>query len=87
MRYFLDLKNSVVVLCSLDDADPVTEVVNSSLSNFTEFIHRLGVYYETGNGEVDQLEAHLRDRDPFAFRHPNTWWSMALRAFKTSELT
>jgi SUKH-4 immunity protein len=85
MRYFLDVKNSLVVLCSLDDANPKAEVINSSLSNFVDFIHRIGAFYVAESmshddevRSVNALAEHLKDRDPYAFREPNTWWSMVV---------
>lgn len=85
MRYFLDVKNSLVVLASLDDENPVTEVVNSSFSNFVDFIHRIAVYYHADDLSANdekrsalELAEHLRQRDPYAFREPNTWWSMVM---------
>jgi hypothetical protein len=85
MRYFLDVKNSLVVLCSLDDANPTAEVVNSSFSNFIDFIHRVGVYYHAEGMSPDEemrssreLVEHLKARDPYAFREPNSWWSMVI---------
>ncbi|MFB6712919.1 MULTISPECIES: SUKH-4 family immunity protein [unclassified Streptomyces] len=85
MRYFLDVKNSLVVLCSLDDANPAAEVINSSFSNFVDFIHHIGVFYQAEGmspdeerRSADELAEHLRERDPYAFREPKTWWSMAI---------
>ena len=85
MRYFLDVKNSVVVLCSLDDAKPATEVINSTFSNFIDFIHRIGAYYHSDGRTADdepraakELAELLQERDPFAFREPGTWWSLVL---------
>ncbi len=89
MRYFLDAREGFVVLSSLDESDPQAEVVNTSLSDFAEFIHRLGARYRSEGGSRDeeiaeaaQLEARLREQDPFAFRRPDTWWSMALEKIK-----
>ncbi len=85
MRFFLDVKNSVVVLCSLDDVGSTIEVVNSTFSSFVDFIHRIGAFRHAEGRSADEealavrdLTDLLRERDPFAFREPGTWWSRVL---------
>lgn len=87
LRYFLDVKNDLVVLGSLDDTNPTAEVVNSSLSHFVDFVHRIGAFYfaedmgsETETLSANELAEQLKTRDPYAFRHSNTWWAMAVSA-------
>lgn len=85
MRYFLDVKNSVVVVCSLDDAGPAIEVVNGTFSDFVDFVHRIGAFCHTDGRSADEqalaaeeLSRLLQERDTFAFRKPDTWWSRLL---------
>lgn len=89
LRYFLDVRNGFVVLCSVDDGNPRHEVVNSSLAVFAEFLLWFAVYYQSPNSSpadeyraVEELAGQLRERDPYALRHPGTWWSIVLEGLR-----
>lgn len=85
LRYFLDVRNGAVVVCSVTDESAQYEVVNSSLAVFAEFLLRFAVYYanESATVEEDRLAIEelallLHERDPFAIRNSGTWWSKVL---------
>lgn len=85
MRYFLDLRDGVVGLLSMD-GEPRAEKVNSSLGTFVEFLHRLrlrqralnGAPPEAGQRHTEELWLALRELDPAAFTDAEAWWSMVM---------
>ncbi|MGW6195441.1 SUKH-4 family immunity protein [Kribbella sp. NPDC055110] len=93
LRYFLDVRNGVVVLCSVVDEHPQYEVVNSSLSVFAEFLLRFAVYSAKGSATVEEdrlsieeLALLLHERDPYAIRNSGTWWSKVLDRLRGTAL-
>ncbi|GAA3774214.1 hypothetical protein GCM10022225_72430 [Plantactinospora mayteni] len=89
-RFFLDIPDGFIVFMALTDDGSEAEVINSTLSDFLEFVYRFGVRYQSPapetieevRQETDELDALLRDRDPHAFRQAQTWWSMAIDAIR-----
>ncbi|GAA3250429.1 SUKH-4 family immunity protein [Nonomuraea helvata] len=85
MRYFLDIRNGVVGLLSMDD-EPQAEKVNSSLEHFVEFLYRLRLRQQALNGEslevgqsyTQDLWLSLKELDPDAFSEAEAWWSMVM---------
>lgn len=86
MRYFLDPRNGVVGLLSLEGA-PQAETVNSSVENFVEFLYRLRVRQQAMLDEAsddgrreytEKLWSSLCELDPRAFDSAESWWSMVL---------
>lgn len=93
LRYFLDVRNGVVVLCSVDNERPQYEVVNSSFAVFAEFLLRFAVYYEKESATVEEerlaieeLALLLHERDPYAIRNAGTWWSKILDRLRGTTL-
>ncbi|MFF0270130.1 SUKH-4 family immunity protein [Kribbella sp. NPDC004536] len=91
LRYFLDVGNGCVVLCSLDEQRPVFEVVNSSLTVFVEFLLRFAVYYEKESAtvaedleSVAELAALLHGQDPYSVRNSGTWWARVLEGLRSA---
>ncbi|RVX43921.1 SUKH-4 immunity protein of toxin-antitoxin system [Nonomuraea polychroma] len=91
MRYFLDVRDGYVVLLTLkDDGVAKSEIVNSSLADFLEFIFHLGVWSTAPAPsnvrgqkiETQEFVMRLMERDDFAFRRPDTWWSMAVEQLR-----
>ncbi|MFI0446732.1 SUKH-4 family immunity protein [Actinomadura sp. 6N118] len=90
-RYFLDTGKGWVVLFTPGDApgEAQTEVVNSTLEAFTEFVYEFGRYLNGPEAEspsedrarLVELGALLKEHDPDAFRHPHCWWAMAIDQF------
>ncbi|MFB7269228.1 SUKH-4 family immunity protein [Streptomyces sp. NPDC056244] len=90
LRYFLDLKRGYVVLLSRGPDGPQAEIVNSSLTQFIEFLYRVALHKqstaeataeERSRGAYD-LHAYLAERDSMAFAAPDSWWSIVLNALK-----
>jgi hypothetical protein len=93
MRYFLDIKKRYVALFAMDDnGNAESEIINSSLSDFLEFIYMIGARYygpphadaEAAKKENQELSIALMERDAFAFRRPDSWWSMAINQIHKS---
>lgn len=84
LRYFLDIANGYVALLALDDdGETETEIVNTSLAHFLEFLDRLGAFTTSPPARDDRarlkaLAADLEALSPESFRHPHCWWSMAI---------
>ncbi|MEV0234851.1 SUKH-4 family immunity protein [Nonomuraea sp. NPDC050786] len=85
MRYFLDIRNGVVGLLSMDE-EPQAEKVNSSLEQFVEFLYRLRLRQQALNGDspeagqsyTEDLWLSLKELDPDAFSEAEAWWSMVM---------
>ncbi|WP_326710589.1 SUKH-4 family immunity protein [Streptomyces sp. NBC_01474] len=92
MRYFLNVRDRFVGLIALRD-EPRGEVVNSTLADFVEFLYHIArrdvspapASAAEGVQDADQLAEILIDRDPHAFREPDTWWSIALTQIREHE--
>ncbi|MFB7495715.1 SUKH-4 family immunity protein [Streptomyces sp. NPDC056161] len=92
MRYFLNVRDSFVGLIAFHD-EPRGEVVNSTLGDFVEFLYRIArrdVSPTPGSSaegvrDADELAEILIDRDPHAFREPDTWWSIAIKQIREHE--
>jgi hypothetical protein len=92
MRYFLNVRDGFVGLIAFHD-EPRGEVVNSTLSDFLEFLYRIARRDVSPAPEsaaervqdADQLAEILIDRDPHAFREPDTWWSIAITKIREHE--
>ncbi|MEU5536821.1 SUKH-4 family immunity protein [Streptomyces sp. NPDC020362] len=92
MRYFLNVRDRFVGLIVFGD-EPRGEVVNSTLGDFVEFLFHIArrdvspapASAAEGIHDADQLAAALIDRDPHAFREPDTWWSIALQQIREHE--
>ncbi|MFC4912543.1 SUKH-4 family immunity protein [Actinomadura gamaensis] len=76
-RFFLDVSEGFIVRMALTATGSDTEVVNSSLGAFMEFLYRL---MEAGSSldEAGTLVAALKETDPHAFREPECWWPTIL---------
>ncbi|MFC9609612.1 SUKH-4 family immunity protein [Streptomyces sp. NPDC056938] len=92
MRYFLNVRDRFVGLIAFHD-EPRGEVVNSTLADFVEFLYHIArrdvspasASAAEGVQDADQLAEILIDRDPHAFREPDTWWSIALTQIREHE--
>ncbi|WP_436988760.1 SUKH-4 family immunity protein [Streptomyces sp. enrichment culture] len=93
MRFFLDMEEGSVVLVDFHGGETRAEVVNSTLDDFVEFLHRFGLCEKDILGRspeeigeyVRGMEEVLKDFDPLAFSCDDSWWSMAIDHVNQSE--
>ncbi|MCP2336149.1 SUKH-4 family immunity protein [Actinomadura rupiterrae] len=84
MRFFLDVQGgNVVLLIPGEDGELQTEMVNTSLAQFLEFLRRLGDLMDepaspTDRARLQELTAELTELSPESFRHPHCWWPMVI---------
>ena len=91
MRYFLNVRDGFVGLVAFYE-EPQGEIVNSTLSDFVEFVYRIGIRDLTPEpesasarrAETEELASLLVERDPFAFAEPDNWWSMVIAQIRES---
>lgn len=86
MRYYLNVREGFVGLMDFYEEAPQAEIVNTVLADFIHFLYRFGLRYtspalktisERRNAN-EALLKELQQRDPFALRSSETWWSMAV---------
>ncbi len=89
-RYFLNIRNGLVGVFSLNESAPHMEIINSTVHHFVTFLHQCGILLAevgavAGEGRreaVEELRRRLTEADRPALEIPNSWWSLVVDGLK-----
>ena len=88
LLFLFDTDSGEVLL--LDMANPIPELVNSSLRDFSRFLYEFALFLDADQGvdgraaRAGELQQRLQNQDPAAFAESDSWWSMAFSELVTT---